>query len=91
MIIKCYSLVGVSTYAFSVTRAAELWLLMLRLGFRGSLKGFTGGVGGTVGESSSKTLLALVNTDGRELFKADLLSKVSSSSFKARSAGVLGG
>lgn len=45
--IKCYLLNRLSTCSFSLNMNAELWLFILRLGFRGSLKGFTGGVGGT--------------------------------------------
>lgn len=36
-------LIGVSTYSFSLTTEAELWLFIFRLGLSGS---FTGGIGG---------------------------------------------
>lgn len=88
----CYSLDGLSTYWFSLDTEVELWLFMLRLGFSGSLTGFTGGIGGTGEGSSSWMLSALVSTGGRDLFgMAPLLVKVSSSSLIDSPLGFLGG
>lgn len=74
---------GLSTYWFS---QVELWLLMFRLGFSGSLAGFAGRTGGG---SSSSTQLDLVSFGGCDL--VPLLWRVSSSALMDRPTGFLGG
>lgn len=77
---------GLSTYWFS---QVELWLLMFRLGFSGSLAGFAGGTGGG---SSSSTQLDLVSFGGCDLFAAvPLLWRVSSSALMDRPTGFFAG